>query len=279
MIDRKTFTKEHLLYLLGKYKTDPQLLERAVFALGLVEALSIVSKDFCFKGGSSLMILTANPRRLSTDIDIIVDPEFDVEKFVKEAAKIYPFVSYEESVRKTNKSISKKHYRFNYNSILREGKETQILLDVLFEKIPYNSVVKTPIKNEMLITTNEVNYVNTPNVEALLGDKLTAFAPHTVGIKFHNEDYSNDKRLEVVKQLLDISSLFSIAKDFEAVKANYISVCKEEIKYRDLNITYKECLLDSFNTALSIVSRGIIIRKITIYWLKAFQLLAIMFMV
>ena len=256
MIDRKTYTKEHLSFLLSKYKTDPQLLERAIFALGLLEAISKVSKEFCFKGGSSLMILTDMPRRLSTDIDIIVEPDFDIEKLVIEASKIYPFISYEESVRKTNKNISKKHYRFNYKSILREGKETPILLDVLFEKTPYDVTIKTNIKNEMLISSGEDNYVYTPTVEALLGDKLTAFAPHTVGIKFHNEDFSNDKRLEVVKQLLDISTLFNIANDFESVKRNYISVCEEEIKYRDLNITYNECLLDSFNTALSIISRG-----------------------
>lgn len=256
MIDKKTYTKEHLLFLLGKYKIDPQLLERSIFALGLLEALSKVSTDFCFKGGSSLMILTNNPKRLSTDIDILVEPDFDIEYLIKEASKIYPFISYEESIRKTSTNISKKHYRFNYKSVLREGKETQILLDVLFEKIPFDTLIKTPIRNEMLINANEDSYVNTPTIEALLGDKLTAFAPHTVGIKFHNEDFSNDKRLEVIKQLLDISSLFNLAHDIESIKKNYISVCNKEIKYRNLNITYKECLLDSFNTALSIVSRG-----------------------
>ncbi len=256
MIDKKTYTKKHILYLFSKYKTDPQLIERAIYALGLLEALSKVSNAFCFKGGSSLMILTKEPRRLSTDIDIIVEPDFDIDALVRETAKIYPFTSCEESVRKTNKNISKKHYRFNYKSILRDEKETQILLDVLFEKAPYSMMIKTSIKNEMLISNCEDSYVYTPTIEALLGDKLTAFAPHTVGIKFHNESFSNDKRLEVIKQLLDISSLFEKARDFASVKINYISVCNEEIRYRNLNITYRECLLDSFNTALAIVSRG-----------------------
>jgi hypothetical protein len=161
------------------------------------------------------MILAEKPRRLSTDIDIIVEPDFDIDRLVNEASKIYPFISYEESIRKTNKNISKKHYRFNYKSILRDGKETQILLDVLFEKMPYIKTINTPIKNEMLINSGEDYYVTTPTIEALLGDKLTAFAPHTVGIKFHNEDFSNDKRLEVVKQMLDISSLFVLAHDLE----------------------------------------------------------------
>ncbi len=45
MIDKNTFTKEHILHLLNKHKIDPQLLERAIFALGLVEALSKVSRE------------------------------------------------------------------------------------------------------------------------------------------------------------------------------------------------------------------------------------------
>ena len=159
MIDKITYTKEHLLSLVKKYKTDRQLLERAIFALGLLEAISKVSKDFCFKGGSSLMILTEKPRRLSTDIDIIVEPDFDIDRLVNEASKIYPFISYEESIRKTNKNISKKHYRFNYKSILRDGKETQILLDVLFEKMPYIKTINTPI-NKHFIFNRCINCFN-----------------------------------------------------------------------------------------------------------------------
>ena len=79
MIDKITYTKEHLLCLVKKYKTDPQLLERAILK---------VSKDFCFKGGSSLVILTEKPRRLSTDIDIIVEPDFDIDRLVNEASKM-----------------------------------------------------------------------------------------------------------------------------------------------------------------------------------------------
>ena len=65
MIDKITYTKEHLLSLVKKYKTDPQLLERAIFALGLLEAISKVSKDFCFKGGSS-----ANVKNDKTSSDV-----------------------------------------------------------------------------------------------------------------------------------------------------------------------------------------------------------------
>lgn len=56
-------------------------------------------------------------------------------------------------------------------------------------------------------------------------------------------------------QLLNISSLFYLVHDFESIKNNYIFVCSEEFKCRNLSITYEDCLLDSFNASLAIVSR------------------------
>jgi hypothetical protein len=40
-------------------------------------------------------------------------------------------------------------------------------------------------------------------VEAIAGDKLTAFAPTTTGIH-----YGQDKALEIIKQLFDVGILF-----------------------------------------------------------------------
>lgn len=45
--------------------------------------------------------------------------------------------------------------------------------------------------------------VTMPSVDCILGDKLTAFAPHTTGIP-----YNIDKELEIIKQMYDISCLF-----------------------------------------------------------------------
>jgi hypothetical protein len=37
------------------------------------------------------MLLLDKPRRLSTDIDIIVEPETDVEMYIRKAGQIFPF--------------------------------------------------------------------------------------------------------------------------------------------------------------------------------------------
>lgn len=91
MITKDNFTKEHVLSLKKNRMVDGFILERSIYAFGLLEALCRVKMPFIFKGGTSLMLLLDQPRRLSTDIDIIVSPEIDIEHYLDEAGKIFPF--------------------------------------------------------------------------------------------------------------------------------------------------------------------------------------------
>ncbi len=75
------------------------LLERAVYAFGLLEALAKVGMPFVFKGGTCLMLLMNRPRRLSTDIDIIVEPGTDLDEYLDRASEIFPFKAVEEQTR------------------------------------------------------------------------------------------------------------------------------------------------------------------------------------
>ena len=255
MIKKETFTLENIQRIQKEYKVDSELAQRTVFALGLVEALKKVDLQFIFKGGSSLMLLFDVPKRLSTDVDILVNKNCDIDSFINEVANIFPFTSVSESVRTTNKSISKKHYKFTYLSPIK-NREITVLLDVLFSDNNYAKTITKPINNGFLITEGEDYYVTIPTIESILGDKLCAFAPHTTGIKYHNEDFSNDKRLEVIKQFYDVVSLFDIAKDYKCVRDTYFKTAEEEIAYRNLDITPIDSLKDSFDTALSLLSWG-----------------------
>ena len=64
---------------------DPSILERTVYAFGLLEAIRKVNMPFIFKGGTALLVMLEHPRRLSTDIDIIVEHGTDVDGFIKKA--------------------------------------------------------------------------------------------------------------------------------------------------------------------------------------------------
>ena len=65
MIQKETYSLENIKRIKDKYNVDPELAQRSIFALGLVETLSMVGTDFIFKGGSSLMLLNETPKRLS----------------------------------------------------------------------------------------------------------------------------------------------------------------------------------------------------------------------
>ena len=81
MLLQENFAEEHIRELQRTSRRDPVLLERAVYAFGLLEALAKVGMPFIFKGGTCLMLLMEHPRRLSTDIDIIAEPEINPDEF------------------------------------------------------------------------------------------------------------------------------------------------------------------------------------------------------
>ena len=57
MIAKENYTDEHIRQLQKDSKRDPILLERTVYAFGLLEAITRVGLPFVFKGGTCLMLL------------------------------------------------------------------------------------------------------------------------------------------------------------------------------------------------------------------------------
>jgi len=250
MINRETYTEEHIKGLQKSSKRDPGLIERTLHAFGLLEAITRVGMPFIFKGGTCLMLLLEHPMRLSTDIDIIVKPGTPIEDYIQEASKIFPFKAQEEQVRIGRNKIEKRHFKFTYESPIN-GKEIYILLDVLFEENHYASLVEKEIQNELLITEGENLKVNIPSVNCILGDKLTAFAPHTTGILLNN-----GKDMEVLKQMYDVCTLIDAFDNYDEMIESYNQLVVQEIAYRGADISKDDVLEDTFNAALCIAARG-----------------------
>ena len=250
MISRETYTEEHIKELQKSSKRDPGLIERTLHAFGLLEAITRVGMPFIFKGGTCLMLLLDHPMRLSTDIDIIVKPGTPIEEYIQEASKIFPFKSQEEQVRFGRNNIEKRHFKFTYESPIN-GKEIYILLDVLFEENHYASLVEKGIQNELLITNGESLRVTIPSVNCILGDKLTAFAPHTTGILLNN-----GKDMEVMKQMYDVCTLIDAFDNYDEMIESYNQLVVQEIAYRGTEIGKDDAIEDTFNAALCIAARG-----------------------
>lgn len=250
MINQNSFSMEHIENIVNNRRVNIVLLERSIYAFGLLEALVRVGLPFIFKGGTSLMLLLDKPRRLSTDIDIVVKSGTDVEDFIKKASKIIPFKDYQKQIRKGKNNIEKVHYKFLYDSPVNK-KEFYILLDILFEENNYERIMQKEIKSEILLTDEPYLKVTLPTADCILGDKLTAFAPHTTGIRFGEE-----KDLEIIKQMYDVACLFDVHNNFDDIYKTYFKTVAAEIEYRGIDITPEDALLDTIDSAACIVGRG-----------------------
>lgn len=217
MITKDTFAENHIRELQANSRRDPVLLERAVYAFGLLEALARVEMPFIFKGGTCLMLLMESPRRLSTDIDIIVEPDTNLDEYLEKASEIFPFQKVEEQKCVGKNNIVKRHFKFTYDSPIN-NKPFYILLDVLFEENHYAETIKKEIRNDLLLTEPEYLNVNIPSANCILADKLTAFAPHTTGIPL-----GVGKDMEVMKQLYDVISLLDIFTGCDKILPTYCS--------------------------------------------------------
>lgn len=255
MIIKENFSLEHINQLHSESDSQPEIIERTLFAFGLLEAISRTGLDFIFKGGSCLMVLLREPKRFSTDIDIVVPPGTDIDSYIREAGQIFPFFHEEEQTRAKRNNIEKRHFKFLYLSPISNSPVT-VLLDVLFEENHYSSVVSKTISNKLILTDGKDVEIKMPGINCILGDKLTAFAPHTTGIRIEDK-----KELEIIKQMFDCASLIKEITDFSEVKKTYDSIVKTEIAYRNLSISKEEVLMDTIKSSAVIVGRGSLVKS------------------
>ncbi|WP_300565469.1 nucleotidyl transferase AbiEii/AbiGii toxin family protein [Flavobacterium sp.] len=255
MINKETYTIEWILNLRNKLgrRIDPKLIEKVIWALTLLEQLRLKGLDFTFKGGTALLLATEIPKRFSIDIDIITEhTEEEIIAALQKTVEEKIFISWEDdNNRKHTPDAPIGHFKTYYQSII-DGNIEPILLDILYTPNPYPEVRELPIKHNWLSTTGEEVIIKMPTYDAILGDKLTAFAPRTTGIL-----YSKNRPTEIIKQLYDIAFLFDNVDNLEIVKESYMKVVQEEIGFRKLKITAKEVLQDTWQACNTLAERNL----------------------
>lgn len=236
---------------------NKSLAEKTIRAFSLLEALVRSGCPLIFKGGTSLMLHLNSAKRLSIDVDIICPPGTPIENFLYEHAEEYGFGKVELLDRKTRLEIPKKHAKYHYQVAYPSGhEEDKILLDVLFEDNHYSEIVSLPIQSPFLKMEGDSVFVKIPSHEDLLGDKLTAFAPHTTGIPFFKGE--KDCSMEINKQLFDIASLFDLTNDISVSMQTFKKFADIELQYRNKeDLTINDVLKDIFNTSRCISLRGV----------------------
>lgn len=250
MVKLESIEQKHIDSQSQKLKIfDKGILERTIHAFILLDRLSASGLDFIFKGGTSLLLHMTSPKRLSVDIDIVcgVDrTEFD--KILRSAVCHPPFTDFESQDRGAYRLPKRRHYKFKYSAKFGGQDNLYVLLDVVEEKNVIKNIIKKEVAHSFLLTDTKPNTVLVPTIDALLGDKLTAFAPNTIGIPL-DENRSH----QVFKQLFDVAQLFDHAADFEVIKNSYFSTAVAEAGYRGMAESQPAVALhDTIQTAFDI---------------------------
>jgi predicted nucleotidyltransferase component of viral defense system len=232
-------------------RISPGHLEKMIHALAFVEQLSLQGFDFLFKGGTSLILILKEASRFSIDVDITTDVSQEVlEKHLDKIIEKSHFTKWEIDDERSYKNIiPKAHYYISFESKYTKD-ASYILLDVVFDDSPYTETQKENIISKWLITDDPIQKVTVPTIDAILGDKLTAFAPGTTGIP-----YGRNKDIEIIKQLFDVYQLIGQARAPENVLKNFEVVVKKQISYKNLKITNQDVLQDIIDTSLILAKR------------------------
>ena len=265
MIDSKSFTKEWLdnFRLRREHKgINVTILEKMVHALSLLEHLKIAGLDFVFKGGTSLVLLLQKDNRFSIDIDIIsnVDRK-SLEQILDSVIANSHFSKHTLNDRRSYKEgIPKAHYTFEFDSVYNPNVPGTILLDILFDSPHYPELIESSVITPWLSIEGIATTVTTPSINAICGDKLTAFAPETIGIPYYKQEQLF--AMEICKQLFDLGKLFESITDLKIVRESFSAYLKAEIFYRSSdedfnkrNLTETDILWDSINTCAIIARR------------------------
>jgi hypothetical protein len=263
MIDKVSLSPEWLAEKQNEYRKDPSLIESMIHALYLLERLKLTGLDFIFKGGTSLLLLLENPARFSVDIDIIINPVINRETLESHLEEILDkvFTKMELDERRSYKGgIPKAHYKFFYRSNVPTktkdnqvipNPEREILLDVLFAENPYPVLLEKPILTNWIKQNGEPLVVRMPCENSITGDKLTAYAPNTIGVP-----YKVEKEKEIIKQLFDIGTLFDILSDMEVFRKSFHATATGEINYRpERGLTIEQVLQDVITTGIILAKR------------------------
>lgn len=232
-------------------RVDPALLEKSIYACALLYALGESTLPFVFKGGTSMILLFKKFHRLSIDIDIVTAaPRTEYEPILADIRGKLPFLGYEEDRRGERGLPHRTHFKFFYNSAISKRRD-YVLLDILEEKDLYPKTEVHLVKAPFIELKKDVK-VRMPVIDCLLGDKLTAFAPNTIGIH-----YAQTSSMQIIKQLFDVGELFNAAEDIILVRQSYKALSEAEIRYRGGKYTQEQALEDTLKTGIKVCGLGL----------------------
>lgn len=254
MILEQSYQEEWINDIVEQYPAaNYGLAEKMIYAFTLLEQLALRKLSFIFKGGTALALLLPELHRFSKDIDILMEEKpGKLEEHFDTIIANSPFTRWEPSPRDPEFDVPKEHFKFYYN-LSNPGKfqEEPILLDILYGPSTYPRLEKQKIKHSIIKTEGPITEVKVPTIEGITGDKLTAFAPHTLGIPF-----GKNKSVEIVKQLYDIQQLMGHCEDWKEVNKAFVATAQKVNEFYKMDVTSADVIDDVVETAITFGMQG-----------------------
>ncbi len=253
MFADQCFAREWIVQEARRQGTQAVVLEKCIHALLLVGKLRAAGLDFVFKGGTSLMLHLEPIRRLSIDVDIASLESLEkVQQVMDLVCDGAHFKRWSHQDWRNAENPPTKYFHLFYASAL-DGTESSVQLDVLEIANGYAQVLEKPVRTSFLEVVTPMT-APVPTIEGLLGDKLAAFAPSTIGILYQpvsrvTGDPTEPKPIRVMKQLFDVGELFVHATDMNAVADTYRTHFAQQNSYRGGGFTLEQALDDSIDAA------------------------------
>ncbi len=231
---------------------QPSLFETCLHAFELLGRLSASGLPFLFKGGTSMFLHSASPRRISTDIDIMTPVSGEgLIAVLRSVAEGDPFLSFDEHDRGYRGLPNRRHFRYNYQPATGGTQPIPLLLDVVEDDFSTFETEDKPVAQSWF-TPNRETTVKVQTLDYLLGDKLAAFAPRTTGVPYLRKNGTEGDLMQIAKQFFDVATLFDLNDDPAACLPAWHEHVKKEADYRELkDLNPDDVLKDTFQACLA----------------------------
>lgn len=253
MIEARCFTKEWLDECRGRVgRIDPGLLEKSIYAFDLLGRLAAEGLSFVFKGGTALLLMLDDFRRLSIDVDVACSaPRDEVARVLGEVLRKSSFTGVELDERDPARLPKRYHYALSFHSVVSPQIPATLQLDVLEDDAHYPQTKQMPLRSRFVLPDGDVA-ITVPTIEGLLADKLTAFAPTTIGVPYGAYKAS----IKIAKQIADVGELFGHARHGAELAAAYQSAFAAENRYRGNAFAMVQALDDTIQAAFLLNAIG-----------------------
>ena len=146
------------------------------------------------------------------------------------------------------------HYQVYYTPARTASRQPSIQIDVIQAENPYAEVIRKPLQTTFIEPEVAIE-IPTPSSSSLLGDKLAAFAPSTIGYPYsytNRKGEAQEKPMQVVKHLFDVGQLAAFTDNFGETIKTYTTIHAEQLRYRELKVDLPACLDDTQEAAVGV---------------------------